>query len=239
MTFFIPDNYDLPPTLFSILNSIVNYGNENPVKIRELAKNARTSIFDFEYPLDESVDKEEFETNILNHFIMRRIGFDTMTTFKIYLENKLNEIMPYYNKMFKFYSQWDLFENGETVTTTVTETKEGSQESNSSAETSSENTINTTDDNRFADMPENTISNVQNGNFLSTYTYNKNDVMNDSSSNSTGTQKVSSDDSLSRNENIKRSPGDKMSLYLQAQNEMNKLYTMLYKDLDSLFYQII
>ena len=41
--------YDLPPTLYSIMESIVNYGKEKNEKIVDLATNARTTIFDFDY----------------------------------------------------------------------------------------------------------------------------------------------------------------------------------------------
>lgn len=64
---------DKPPTLYSIMNSIANYQTDEKVKIRDLAKNTRSKIFNFDYPLDESVDKEQFECMILNHFIKRRI----------------------------------------------------------------------------------------------------------------------------------------------------------------------
>ena len=80
-----------PPTLYSLMNSIVNYNNPNPVKISELSKNARTTIFNFDYPLSTNVSREAFETMILNHFLMRRIGFDTVTLFNIQLNVKLNE----------------------------------------------------------------------------------------------------------------------------------------------------
>ena len=69
----IPENCDKPPTLYSIMNSIVNFGKEDKEKIKDLAKYSREIIFDFDYPLSEKIDKEEFECMILNHYMMRRI----------------------------------------------------------------------------------------------------------------------------------------------------------------------
>ena len=92
-----------PPTLYAIMNSIANYDAEEKTKIRNLAKATHEKIFDFDYPLSNKVDKEEFECQILNHFIMRRIGQETFTAFQLFLENKLNEILPYYNIIVFFF----------------------------------------------------------------------------------------------------------------------------------------
>jgi hypothetical protein len=80
---FLPTNCDLPPTLKSLMNSICNYGKEEKTNIYNLAKGSRSTIFNFDYPLSDKVNKEDFEVMILNHFIHRRIGFDTPTEFRI------------------------------------------------------------------------------------------------------------------------------------------------------------
>ena len=57
-----------PPTIYSILDSICNYNADEKTNIYNLSKNGRHKIFDFEYPLYEKINKEEFETMILNKF---------------------------------------------------------------------------------------------------------------------------------------------------------------------------
>ena len=109
---FIPSNCEKPPTIYTILESIVNYGKDEKTKIKDLAKEGRTTIFDFDYPLTNKISKQDFECMILNHFLMRRIGFETVTAFKIQLNVKINEIMPVYNKMFDAISNWDIFKIG-------------------------------------------------------------------------------------------------------------------------------
>ena len=76
------NDFDQPPTIYSLLNSYVNFENPEPVKISNLAKAGRAMFFDFDYPLAEGWSKEDFETMILNHFMMRRIGYETVTAFK-------------------------------------------------------------------------------------------------------------------------------------------------------------
>ena len=67
---FLPPDYNSPPTLYSILNSYVNYDNEVQVKIKDLADAGRELIFDFDYPLSSNIVKKDFECMILKHFLM-------------------------------------------------------------------------------------------------------------------------------------------------------------------------
>ena len=118
---WLPTNCDLPPPLKSLMNSICNYGKEEKTNIYNLAKGSRETIFNFDYPLSDKVNREDFEIMILNHYIHRRIGFDTPTEFRIALNVKLNEIMPRYNKLFDMLDGWDLYSGGETTTRVQTD----------------------------------------------------------------------------------------------------------------------
>lgn len=53
------------------------------------------------YPIFDENYRQVLNQYILNHFWMREIGFETVGEFDLYLGNTLNEIMPYYNGMFK------------------------------------------------------------------------------------------------------------------------------------------
>ena len=66
----------------------------------------------------DTYTREQIETMILNHFLQRRIGFETVTAFRIQLDVKLNEIMPLYNKMFDALENWEIFNDGEVTTRT-------------------------------------------------------------------------------------------------------------------------
>ena len=160
-----PVDYNIPPTIYSILEAIVNFGEEEKTKIKNLAKKGRSEIFDFEYPLSTNVSRETFECMILNHFLMRRIGYDTVTAFKIALEVKLNEIMPIYNKLFDSLEGWNLFNDGE-ITSRVT-TDEGENSISSTSYTAN------TSDRRYSDTPENQLQDVQDGTYVSEYNYDR------------------------------------------------------------------
>ena len=66
----LANDYDEPPTVYALLNSYVNFSREVPVKISDLAKTGRAMFFDFDYPLASGISKEDFETMILNHFLI-------------------------------------------------------------------------------------------------------------------------------------------------------------------------
>ena len=220
-----------PPTLYSLMNSIVNYNNPNPVKISELSKNARTTIFNFDYPLSSKVTKEEFEVMILNKFMQRRIGYQTFTSWQLQLNVKLNEIMPLYNKLFDSLEGWDLFNDGEQVTRDVTDNRviDGTSTQTGSG------TTNQTSDKRYSELPQNQIADVQNGTYLTTYNYDT-DTGSTTQNSSTTTK---SDDKGNLKEIIKRSPSDKIKIYQEFIQNKNNIYTMIFKDLDALFYQIV
>lgn len=201
-----------PPTLYSIMNSIANYDAENYTKIRNLARATHEKIFDFNYTLSDEIDKEDFECQILNHYIMRRIGFDTFTAFQLYLENKLNEILPFYNKMFDALSDFNLFNSGEVITRNRTDS--GSTTLNSSNSLKS----------KYSEYPLNQLSDIDNGTYVSNQTNNNGSVNNSGTSSNTTV------------ETTHRSPVDKMDLYKKYLETKNSIMTMIYKDLDILFY---
>lgn len=224
--FIIPPaypDYNLPPTIYRLLNSIVNFDAEEQTKIKNLAAAGREDIFDFEYPLSTHVEKQDFEVMILNHFLMRRIGYDTLNAFKIALNVKLNEIMPIYNKMFDMLDGWDLFNDGELTEREVIDNGENSL--------NNKTTSNNTSDRRYSDTPQNNLANVRDGKYITDYNYDTD--TGDVTSNSNGK------DSRKTNETIKRTPSDKLKIYKEFIENKKSIYTMIFEDLESLFYGLV
>lgn len=222
----LPNDCNKPPTIYSLLESIVNFENDTPVKTSELAKNGRDKIFDFDYPLTEHLTKEDFEVMILNNYMMRRIGYETLTAFKISLDVKLNSIMPIYNKMFDSLENWNLFTDGENITRTVTRGENSTTTSNSSLNST------TRDDNRYSDTPQGRLSDIEAGTYMSDYTLNQN------TSNSTGNSTDTNNKNGTETENITRTPGEKLELYKEFQNNIKSIYQLIFDELDDLFYSL-
>lgn len=239
---FIPPNCDKPPTVYSILNSIVNGDKEEDdyTKIKDLAKEGHSTIFNFDYSLSQYVDKEQFEIQILNHYLMRRIGFETVTAFRIQLDVKLNEIMPMYNKMFDSLENWNIFEDGETTTREGTENR--TNESTNTSSNTLENESNTTNediqDRRSSDTPQSKLENVRDGSYVTNYGYDTTNNTSHDTSSSTGTSNSNTtgkDDNIYQ-ETIKRSPSDKIAILKEMQENIKSIYTLIFEDLDCLFY---
>ena len=223
----IPNDNQKPPTIYALLNSIVNFGKEEQVKISELAKYGRGTFFDFNYPLSKVINKEDFECMILNHYMMRRIGFDTLTAFKLQLNVKLNEIMPVYNKLFDALETWNIFQDGEITERDLSDNRTINNTNNINSESESNS------DRRFSEMPQNQLQNIADGTYLTDYNLDKN---NDKSK--TNGESNTKDDNIVK-EIIKRSPADKINIYKQFIESKNNIYSMIFKDLDNLFYQLV
>ena len=237
----LPTDNDRPPTLYALLNSIVNYprDKDNQIKIKDLTRYGRSKIFNFEYPLSYKVNKEQFEINILNHFIMRRIGYQTFTSWQIALNSKLNEIMPMYNKIFDSFEDWNLFNSGEEISRTTNIVNSDTTTGTNSVETESGNDSTTTSDRRFSNVPENSLQDVKDGSYVTEYNYDT-DINNSTTTTSTnGENETISNGSQNTVETISRSPIDKINIYKQYLENLQSVYTMIYKDLDSLFYQLV
>lgn len=70
-------------------------------KTAEIIEKARPLIFDFDYPIFDEEYKKTLETKILKHYYTQEIGFEVVGLWKLYLDEKLNLIMPYYNQLYQ------------------------------------------------------------------------------------------------------------------------------------------
>lgn len=239
----IPSYNQQPPTVYSILESIVNYDKEPKTKLKDLAKEGRGKIFNFDYPLTNLITKEKFETMILNHFLMRRIGFETVTLFSIQLDIKLNEIMPLYNKMFESVENWDIFNDGEITEKTGTDNRtiDNTAETSNTLENQSTTNSSETSDRRNSELPQDQLELLRDGSYVSNYSYDQNngESTDNSSSNGTSNSKNNTKDDNEYHEIVKRSPADKIAIYKEFQENINSIYGMIFKELECLFYQLV
>ena len=245
---FLPPNCNKPPTIYSILESIVNpnvdLNDPAPeVKIKDLVKAGRQTIFNFDYPLTSNITKEKFETMILNHFLQRRIGFETVTAFRIQLDVKLNEIMPLYNKIFDALENWQIFNDGEVTTRTGKDNRKSESINNTSNELTNHSTTSTNDisDRRNSELPQNQLEDLRNGSYVTNYNYDTNTNNGEDNSTSQGKSQAQNNgtDINEYNETITRSPSDKIAILKEMQENIKSIYTMIFKELDVLFYQLV
>lgn len=69
--------------------------------VASVISGSREQIFNFEYPIFDETYKEVLETKILRHYYTREICEETVGLWKLRLEDRMNTIMPYYNKLYE------------------------------------------------------------------------------------------------------------------------------------------
>ena len=87
-------------------------------------------LFDFDFPIYDEAYRSVLETKIVKHFYTREICAETVGRWKLFLNERLNLIMPYYNQRYKstlieFNPMYDV-----DLTTDHSKGNEGNSESN-------------------------------------------------------------------------------------------------------------
>jgi hypothetical protein len=163
-------------------------------RISDVIEKAREKVFDFDFPIYDESYRSVLETKILKRYYTREIGFETVGLWKHFLDMRLNEIMPYYNQMYKStLLEFNPFYDVDLTTdsnrgikhdeTTTRDTNRTSKETSASTTTRTDNlkftteteqestdTSNSTNSgkvsDKYSDTPQNGISNVENGTYL-------------------------------------------------------------------------
>ncbi len=130
---------------------------------------ARPKVFSFQYPIFDNAYKPTLETKILKHYYTREIGLETYGLWKLKLDARMNEIMPYYNQLYEselieFNPLYDTDINTEghrdnDVNTEQNNTSNGTSRDGGTDTRSSADKINTWD--LYSDTPQGGIRGIQ------------------------------------------------------------------------------
>lgn len=217
--------------------------------------NAIPKIFTFTFPIFDENYRTVLEKKILKHFYTREICEETVGLWKLRLDAKLNEIMPYYNKLYKS----ELLEFNPLYTANLTRTKKTNYDSNRN--TSNNGTVNSTSKSNgsgsgtnsnvgldlYSDTPQGSLTNVENETYL-TNVRKTTDTGNSSSttSNSTTGNVTNSDtgtDALKSTEDYLETvigfEGSSASdLLIKYRDTFLNIDMMVIGDLETLFFQL-
>ena len=69
--------------------------------VNDVINTALPKVFNFDFPIFDETYRPILEKKILKHYYTREIGLETVGLWKLFLDTKLNEIMPYYNQLYK------------------------------------------------------------------------------------------------------------------------------------------
>lgn len=80
---------------------LVEMNSTEGIPISQRITESLPKIFNFQYPIWSENYRRILERKIIMHYFNKEICSETVGLWKIYLEERLNLIMPYYNEMYK------------------------------------------------------------------------------------------------------------------------------------------
>ena len=203
--------------------------------------------FDFkmtDYPIFDENYRNVLNTKILNHYYEREIGFETAPLFRFYLNNKLNEIMDYYNTLYikqkslidNIFDNVDIKESFKGNATNKTSTKSNSNSnSNSNSESNNRELYQVTPQGqiKMQDLDSDEV-------YATNYTKNKNNSNSNIIDESSSTGDSSATNTNDYIKTLVGRNGGKYNIELlnDLKNNLLNIDLMIINELDELFMQI-
>lgn len=156
--------------------------------VNEIIDVAMPKVFNFDFPIFDEAYRPVLCRKILKHYYTREICSETVGLWKLWLDARMNEIMPYYNQLYKsatleFNPLYDvdmttqyLKSNDGTNDTTENSTENSSGNNNQLTVNEGENVSR----NLYSDTPQGALDNVENETYLTNATKNTNEGNNSS-----------------------------------------------------------
>lgn len=215
-----------------------NYGAKYTMKVADLVKNGFHFNLDT-YPIWDENYREWLNQMIINHYLMREIGFETEGLFNVMLGAKMNEVMPYFNNIIEgMMAQYDRTKDhdyeelyGDTYTETV------------ARDMTDQTNLNHTDRDLdlHSDTPQNDVGNMVQENAEGLFVHYLTDAqLHTNSGNVSGLkdgvdenrQEDSAKQYTRRNRGMKEAPA---LLYKYLQDTAQPVFSQLFDELDVLF----
>ena len=210
-------------------------------KIDTIVTNAIPYIFDFTFPFYSTSEStlKDWEKRFIKYFYMREIGLETVNLWKFELDNKLNLIMPMYNKMYsKLLNDFDPI-----ITENITEIRNATGEGTASTKTTGSGDSKTENSGNnemtHSTLPQSSIENFRSNKYLDEATANITENTTSTLTNSTGntsgetTQKDFSELTIKGVRGY--NPSDLYSKYLEFISTLGNIDQKVYDDCEDLF----
>lgn len=219
-----------------------------------IIEKAVTEIFDFDFPFYDESKRGQWEKNFLLNFYTREISAETYGLWKLWLNQKLNKIMPKYNPLYKAFS--DGFNAFYTVSANEIKTGNATNENSTSttgkgtghSQTNSNGQDDTTTKTttKHSDTPQGSVTELDSGLYMSdatitdnidhvgstsTTTLDSNSTREDSTTNK---GKNTNDETIVKTGYDGRTIAEMMKEYYE---NMKTVDTLIYEDCSDLFIQ--
>ena len=147
-------------------------------KVSDVIDKSWKKIFDFDFPIFDENYRPVLCKKILRHYYTREIGFETVGMWKLKLETMMQEIMPYYNKLYQtelldfnplydtdYIREGNTDDSGEN-SKRGTGSRTSSTDGERNTDTDSSRSRSGTTWNVFSDTPQGALTNVANETYL-------------------------------------------------------------------------
>ena len=225
-------------------------------ELRNIVENAETrangSYTDFDYteaswkacgldayPIFDEGHRAQLNQKIIDHYYMREIGAETAGLFKLYMRRTMQEIMPYYNGLYKAQAQMTDPMIGYDKTRTEGWETDGTE--NWSNENSANSSSTNENENVFSDTPMSMLSNegspsVKNLDYATNVSYDDGSASTNSSGNASGNNQKNEAGNRTTNESGRDK--SQAALYEEYRRAWDNIDSMIIEDLSVCFMQV-
>lgn len=212
----------------SCLDSSVDFSN-----IELVIRSAYYKIFDFDFPIFDEAYRKPLCMKILRHFYFREIGFETYGLWKAYLNITLNDIMPYYNKLYN--SELLTFEPLMNVDYTREHDRTENKDRDASGEANTTTETSTDSSNLYSDTPQGSISDLSGNTYLTNATIDSEDSEGKNETSTSETEDINTIEDYYEHVYGKEGTESYSSLLLKFRETFLNIDLQIIHELDDLF----
>ena len=217
---------------------LLTYGLDT-TDIDDRIEQGRQILFNFDYPIWDETARVAFETDFINNFYMREIGFETEGLFKFRLKNWLKLNMPYWNKMYEStLLEYDPLSNNKTHTSHTQTNTGNTSNTNNGTNTGNDSTFSR---NLQSNNPDSRLSITPNADGSGTIEYasgiieDKQTDTSSSTSSNTGSTTANANETFTQDRSGKIGVQTYGKMIQEHRQAMIKIEPMIFKDMNELF----
>lgn len=222
--------------------------SQGNTKVDEIIDKSWNKIFDNKFEIFDEAYRSVLCQKILRHYYTREISAETVGLWELWLNTKMREIMPYYNKLYKS----ELLEFNPLYDVDITRKRKGEMQgvkndkgsetqSNSSSLTENTNGVSR---NLYAETPQGGIIGLEDGTYLTNATKIMSDTTNNGETSSNGNRETENGSVSNTTEEYletvvgKQGTTDYSTLLLKYRQTFVNIDMMIIDELENLFFQL-
>ena len=223
--------------------------------IDTIITNAIPKIFNFTFPIFDENYRTVLEKKILKHFYTREICEETVGLWKLRLDTRLNEIMPYYNKLYESeLIKFDPLYSDNLTRTRKTDFDSSRETSNNGKTTSNNNTqgsgngsTSNNGNDLYSDTPQGSIVGLDEGTYLTNARKTSDNSITTTTTSNTSSGSIDSSDNGLDNLNSTEEYLEKVNgwsgtsgseLIIKYRETFLNIDVMILNELEDLFFQL-